>query len=524
MMDAAPQLDVRPVTLEGAYVRLEPLAPHHVDGIARAGSFDEIWTWIPEHPRTRDDFARWLDRTLAAQREGLELPFATIDRATGEVVGSTRFMAISPRDRRLEIGHTWLTPRAQHTPINTEAKFLQLRHCFETLACLRVELKTDARNLTSQRAIERIGAVREGVFRKHMRTQGGHQRDSVYYSITDDDWPAVQRRLEAMLRPPDRLQHPTSNIPHPFRLPHLASNTPARYPHPMPQRVTVRVPATSANLGPGFDSLGLALALTQDVTVMLGPQPETRDGLVRLALDAARSSYRLARIPVPDLCASGESVIPIGRGLGASAAARAAGIVAANELMGRPLSDDQMLALGAGLEGHADNMAPALFGGLRVVVRDGDGYRHVAAPLAPGLRVVLFVPDFEMPTGESRKLLPASLSKDDAVHNIGRAALLVAALACGEWGVLDVATQDRLHQPARARIFPAMPDIFAAAKSAGALCAYLSGGGSTIAAFTRGDEERIARAMREAGAARGYSGRTLVTSPAEAGAAVVASA
>jgi homoserine kinase len=292
----------------------------------------------------------------------------------------------------------------------------------------------------------------------------------------------------------------------------------------MPQSVTVRVPATSANLGPGFDSLGLALALTQDITVGLGPQPKTREGLVRLVLDAARSAYRLARVPLPELRAFGHQAIPIGRGLGASAAARAAGIVAANELMGRPLTGDQMLALGAGLEGHADNMAPALFGGLQVVVRDGEGYRHLAAPLANGLKVVLFVPDFEMPTGESRKLLPSTLSKEDAVHNIGRAALLVAALARGEWGALDVATQDRLHQPARARLFPAMPDIFTAAKSAGALCAYLSGGGSTIAAFALEGEARIAEAMRTAAAGRGYPGRTLITWPGDAGATVVASA
>jgi homoserine kinase len=168
-------------------------------------------------------------------------------------------------------------------------------------------------------------------------------------------------------------------------------------------------------------------------------------------------------------------------------------------------------------------MAPALFGGLRVVVRDGDAYRHVAAPLAPGLRVVLFVPDFEMPTNESRKLLPAELSKDDAVFNIGRAALLVAALAKGEWDALDIATQDRLHQPARARIFPGMPDIFAAAKDAGALCAYLSGGGSTIAAFAVEGEERIARAMMQAAIARGYPGRTAITSPSDAGATIIAS-
>jgi homoserine kinase len=289
----------------------------------------------------------------------------------------------------------------------------------------------------------------------------------------------------------------------------------------MATSVTVRVPATSANLGSGFDSLGLALALTQDVTVELGHQPETSDGLVRMVLDAARSAYRLAKIQVPELRASGASVIPIGRGLGASAAARAAGIVGANALMGGPLSDAQMLTLGARLEGHADNMAPALFGGLRVVVRDGDSYIHMAATLHAGLKVVLFVPDFEMPTGESRKLLPAQLSKEDAVHNIGRAALLVAALGKGEWGMLDAATQDRLHQPARAKIFPAMPEIFAAAREAGAHCAYLSGGGSTIAAFATESEDRIADAMMQLAIARGHSGRMVITAPSDTGTVVV---
>ena len=292
----------------------------------------------------------------------------------------------------------------------------------------------------------------------------------------------------------------------------------------MPHSVTIRVPATSANLGPGFDSLGLALALTQDVTLSLAHQPQTQDGLVRLVLDAARSAYRLARVEVPELTASGSSTIPIGRGLGASAAARAAGIVGANALMGGALSEEQMLALGAGLEGHADNMAPALFGGLRVVVRDGDRFLHIAAPLAPGLKVVLFIPDFEMPTNESRKLLPAQLSKDDAVYNIGRAALLVTALARGEWSLLDAATQDRLHQPARSRLFTAMPDIFAAAKEAGALCAYLSGGGSTIAAFALDREDAIASAMMGTARARGFAGSTAITSPSDEGATVTAQA
>jgi homoserine kinase len=290
--------------------------------------------------------------------------------------------------------------------------------------------------------------------------------------------------------------------------------------------VTVRVPATTANLGPGFDSLGMALAITQNVTLAISHQTEPANGLSRLVLDAARSAFRFAHVDVPaEMQAYGEQTIPIGRGLGASAAARAAGIVGANVIMGGKLSAEQMLTIGARLEGHADNMAPALFGGLRVVVRDGDGdaYLHVAVPLAEGLRVVLFSPDFEMPTGESRKLLPQTLSKDDAVHNIGRAALLVAALAKGEWATLDAATQDRMHQPARSRIFPGMTDIFTAAKVAGAHAAYLSGGGSTIAALATDGEERIARAMMQEAIARGYPGRTAITEPSEQGAVIVSS-
>jgi homoserine kinase len=285
--------------------------------------------------------------------------------------------------------------------------------------------------------------------------------------------------------------------------------------------VTVRVPATSANVGPGFDSLGLALAITQEITLTVGPPAGAPDGLSRLVVDAARATYRAAKVEVPELSASGDSTIPIGRGLGASAAARAAGIVGANALLGGPLGEDQVLVLGAGLEGHADNMAPALFGGLRVVVKDGDRFVHLAAPIASGLHVVLFIPDFEMPTNESRKLLPESVSKEDAVHNIGRAAMLVAALSRGDWGLLDLATQDRLHQPARTSLFRAMPEVFAAAKGAGAHAAYLSGGGSTIAAFATERMDDVAFAMLEAAKARGYSGRTIVTEPSDRGAEVL---
>lgn len=188
-----------PVTLEGAHVRLEPLAQHHLDDIMRAGADDAVWTWLPYRPTTRAGYQSWLDRTLAEQSAGRELPFATIDRASGDVVGSTRLFFVSPRDRRVEIGGTWLAPSAQRSAINTECKLLLLAHCFDTLGCVRVELKTDARNEKSRRAIERIGAKYEGVMRKHMLTRGAFHRDSVYYAIIDDEWPDVRARLEGMV-------------------------------------------------------------------------------------------------------------------------------------------------------------------------------------------------------------------------------------------------------------------------------------------------------------------------------------
>lgn len=191
-----------PETLEGVHVILEPLEQRHLDGIMRAGQDDRIWTWLPYRPQTRSDYQRWLDEALSAAAAGQQLPFATIDRASHEVVGSTRLFFVSPADRRVEIGGTWLAPSAQRTAINTESKYLLLKYCFETLGCVRVELKTDARNETSRRAIARIGATFEGVMRKHMLTRGGVHRDSAYYAIIDDDWPDARRQLEKMLAAP----------------------------------------------------------------------------------------------------------------------------------------------------------------------------------------------------------------------------------------------------------------------------------------------------------------------------------
>lgn len=285
--------------------------------------------------------------------------------------------------------------------------------------------------------------------------------------------------------------------------------------------VRVRVPATSANLGPGFDSLGLALTLSAEVVLdTAGPAPR-RGSIESLVVAAALAAFRRAEREPPDsLSACWLGDLPVARGLGASAAARAAGLLAANALMDRQASPDELLELGADLEGHADNMAPALFGGLQVVVREDGRWLHLEAPLPAGMRVVLFVPDFEMPTNESRKALPATLSREDAVHNASRTALLIAALARDRLDLLDTATRDRLHQPARARIFPALPAIMAAAKSAGAACAYLSGGGSTVAAWTRSNEDAIARAMASAASAQGYTGRSLLAEPSAEGARV----
>ena len=180
-------------------MRLEPLSRDHLDGIVAAGSFPDIWAWISVRPAGRDGFERMVADALAARDAGSELPFTTFDRATGAIVGGTRYLNIAPESRRLEIGWTWITPRMQRTYVNTEAKYLQLRHCFEELACRRVELKTDRRNEKSRNAMLRIGAQFEGIARKQMRTFDGANRDNAWFAIIDDDWPAVKQRLEAML-------------------------------------------------------------------------------------------------------------------------------------------------------------------------------------------------------------------------------------------------------------------------------------------------------------------------------------
>ncbi len=188
-------LSIQPVTLEGQHVRLEPLSLDHHAGLSEVGLAEELSRWIPQPVRTPEEMREYIATALRAQADGSALPFATVERATGKLIGSTRYMNIDRANRHVEIGSTWLGPPWQRTAANTEAKFLMLRHAFETLGCLRVELKTDSLNERSRNAILRIGAKEEGIFRNHMITHSGRIRHTVYFSIIDSEWPAVKARL-----------------------------------------------------------------------------------------------------------------------------------------------------------------------------------------------------------------------------------------------------------------------------------------------------------------------------------------
>src|SRR5690242_17837361 len=187
---------IEPVTLEGTYVRLEPLSLAHLDGLCAVGLEPELWKWIPTQVRDRGEMQAYVELALDERRRGVSMPFATLLKSNGQVVGSTRYGNVDLKNRRVAIGWTWIGKPWQRSAVNTEAKLLMLRHAFEVLGCLRVELKTDALNEKSRNAILRLGAKQEGIFRKHMLTYSGRMRDTVYFSILDDEWPAVRAGLE----------------------------------------------------------------------------------------------------------------------------------------------------------------------------------------------------------------------------------------------------------------------------------------------------------------------------------------
>ena len=182
--------------LEGQLVRLEPLAPRHADDLYEASRDSRIWRWLPiVQPGTREEWQAWMEVALERTEAGLELAFATVLQETGAAVGSTRYLALRPEHRSLEIGWTWLAPSAWGTGANTEAKLLQLEHAFEILGCRRVEFKTDALNEKARPALAGLPAQFEGIHRKHMLVREGENRDSAWYSIVDDEWPAVRDEL-----------------------------------------------------------------------------------------------------------------------------------------------------------------------------------------------------------------------------------------------------------------------------------------------------------------------------------------
>lgn len=275
----------------------------------------------------------------------------------------------------------------------------------------------------------------------------------------------------------------------------------------------------------------MALNLWNEITVAPARQltieieGEGRNGLPRdesnIIYRAISQFYRKRGQQPPALALRCKNRIPPCRGLGSSAAATISGLLAANCLLGRPARKTEILQEAAAIEGHADNVAPALFGGCQVVFKDDQRFLHSSIPLPAPPDAVLFIPDLEIPTEKSRSVLPPLVPRADAVFNLSRVALLVAALMTLRHDSLRWATQDRLHQPQRQTLFPAMEKIFRAALAAGAYGVCLSGSGSTIVAFAAENGQAVGNAMLRAGAREGLKGRTVVTRPVLKGAHVV---
>jgi homoserine kinase len=282
--------------------------------------------------------------------------------------------------------------------------------------------------------------------------------------------------------------------------------------------VHVRVPATSANLGPGFDALGLALALYNEVTAAEADTVKVTiegEGASRLPpgpnnviARGVRQVYEAAGRPFRGVTLRCVNRVPTARGLGSSAAAWVGGLVAGNALLGSPLSREALLAMAARAEGHPDNVAAALFGGLTVSCTLADGrVATVSLPVPGAVHWVVLVPETTSATAEARAVLPESVPRADAVFNVQRVSLLLAALQTGRLDVLGAALDDRLHQPYRTRLFPWLPAVSEAARAAGALGCVLSGAGPSLLAAVRDDADVVARSMEGALAAAGVRGR-----------------
>ncbi len=297
-------------------------------------------------------------------------------------------------------------------------------------------------------------------------------------------------------------------------------------------KVTVRAPATSANMGPGFDCLGIALDIWNTVSVEVGDSgfEISGQGQGELPRDESNLVFQsIARVfeecdrALPSLTVRCHNDIPTTRGLGSSSAALVSGLTIGNELCGGQLGQDDLLQIAASIEGHPDNVAPAIYGGMQVAVAHADRFVAAPVPVPETLSTVLYVPNVPMPTEEARALLGSEVPRSDAVFNIGRAALLVRAMATGDLEGLEIATDDRLHQPARQTIFFPMKNIIRAALGAGALGAFLSGAGSTVLALATEKEFTIGYEMADAAVKSGLDGEVVITRPTDMGVHVVRS-
>ena len=304
----------------------------------------------------------------------------------------------------------------------------------------------------------------------------------------------------------------------------------------MSGRVHVRVPATTANLGPGFDALGLALSLYNDVHLARAAETAVTvegEGTGRLPTTEKNVVVRAIRLVYDAVGRAPEAWsvhcvnrIPPARGLGSSAAAWVGGIAAANALLDGPLGRPAMLRLAAAAEGHPDNVAAAIYGGLTVAAGDGDATLAVTLPVPPSLRWVALIPEITSATAEARAVLPASIPRGDAVFNVQRVALLLASLQAGRLDALPLALDDRLHQPYRRKLFPWMSGVADAARAAGALGCVLSGAGPSLLALAAGAAEAasVAAAMEKALTAAGIGGRARTLNVDTGGVVVVEAA
>jgi len=312
--------------------------------------------------------------------------------------------------------------------------------------------------------------------------------------------------------------------------------------------VTVRVPATSANVGPGYDCIGIAVDLWSEITISRADtfeitaegegateMPKDDTNLMVVGLVAA---FKAANKPVPILKYHAVSRVPYARGLGSSSAAIVAGIVAGLVLAGHRLpcwGSEALLQIAAGIEGHPDNVAPVIYGGIQIGVHDGKRWVTERAPHPSGMQAVLFIPDFYGKTSTARNVLGPTVTREEAAFNIGRAAFLVHALCTGNLDNLKVGAEDKMHQPQRGeKLYPYLFPMIKAAELAGASCAYLSGAGPTVMALTSGasgdiftqremerTDSAVAKAMLQVAEEYGIKGQLLVTKPVHEGACII---